>query len=43
MLDQGVYLVLSQFESMFTGYVHTDEYLDKTVKANYNALVAACK
>jgi hypothetical protein len=26
-----------------TGYVHTDADLDKTVKANYNALVAACK
>jgi len=26
---------------MFTSYVHSDEDLEKTVKANYNALVAA--
>jgi glutamate-1-semialdehyde 2,1-aminomutase len=43
MLDQGIYLAPSQFEAMFTSYVHTDADLDKTVKANYNALVAACK
>jgi len=28
---------------MFTSFVHTDEDLEKTVKANYNALVAATK
>jgi glutamate-1-semialdehyde 2,1-aminomutase len=41
MLDQGIYLAPSQFEAMFTSYVHSDEDLEKTVKANYNALVAA--
>jgi glutamate-1-semialdehyde 2,1-aminomutase len=43
MFDQGIYLAPSQFEAMFTSYVHTDADLDKTVKANHNALVAACK
>lgn len=43
MLDQGIYLAPSQFEAMFTSFVHTDEDLEKTVKANYNALVAAHK
>ena len=43
MLDQGIYLAPLQFEAMFTNFVHADEDLDKTVKANYNALVAACK
>jgi len=28
---------------MFTSFVHTDEDLEKAVKANYSALVAATK
>jgi len=28
---------------MFTSFVHTDEDLEKTIKANYNALVASGK
>ncbi|HHE32656.1 MAG TPA: hypothetical protein ENL07_08590 [Chlorobaculum parvum] len=35
--------ITSQFETMFTSFVHTDEDLEKTVKTNYNALVAATK
>ena len=41
MLDQGVYLAPSQFEAMFTSTAHSDEDLDKTIKANYVALQAA--
>ena len=41
MLDQGVYLAPSQFEAMFTSTVHSDEDLEKTIKANYAALQAA--
>ena len=43
MLDQGIYLAPSQFEAMFTSFVHTDADLEKTIKANYNALVASGK
>jgi len=43
MLDQGIYLAPSQFEAMFTSTAHTDEDLEKTIKANYNALIAATK
>jgi glutamate-1-semialdehyde 2,1-aminomutase len=41
MLDQGIYLAPSQFEAMFISFMHTDEDLEKTIKANYNALVAS--
>ena len=41
MLNQGVYLAPSQFEAMFTSTAHSDEDLDKTIKANYVALQAA--
>ncbi len=43
MLDQGIYLAPSQFEAMFTSFVHTDADLEKTIEANYNALVASGK
>lgn len=43
MLAQGIYLAPSQFEAMFTSVVHTEEDSEKTIKANYNALVAATK
>ena len=38
MLEQGIYLPPSQFESNFISTAHTDELLDKTIEANYNAL-----
>ena len=41
MLDQGIYLAPSQFEAMFTSTAHSDEDLEKTIKANYTALQAA--
>nr|Q3AP59.1 RecName: Full=Glutamate-1-semialdehyde 2,1-aminomutase; Short=GSA; AltName: Full=Glutamate-1-semialdehyde aminotransferase; Short=GSA-AT [Chlorobium chlorochromatii CaD3] len=41
LLDQGIYTAPSQFEAMFISSVMTDEDLDKTIKANYNALVAS--
>jgi glutamate-1-semialdehyde 2,1-aminomutase len=43
MLDQGIYLAPSQFEAMFISFMHTDADLEKTIKANYNALVASGK
>src|SRR6185312_14527576 len=33
MLDAGVYLAPSQFESAFVGIAHTDEIVDKTIEA----------
>jgi glutamate-1-semialdehyde 2,1-aminomutase len=38
MLDEGVYLAPSQFESGFISLAHTDELLDKTVEAARRAL-----
>ena len=43
MLDQGIYLAPSQFEAMFISSMHTDADLEKTIKANYNALVESGK
>lgn len=43
MLEQGIYLAPSQFEAMFTSTMHTDQDLEKTITANFNALKAACK
>ncbi|MBV5304997.1 MAG: aminotransferase class III-fold pyridoxal phosphate-dependent enzyme, partial [Chlorobium sp.] len=43
LLDQGIYTAPSQFEAMFISAVHTDEDLEKTIKANYNALVVSEK
>ena len=33
MLEQGVYLAPSQFEAGFTGLMHTDEDIEKTLAA----------
>ncbi|MDH4129838.1 MAG: glutamate-1-semialdehyde 2,1-aminomutase [Spirochaetota bacterium] len=38
MLDQGIYLAPSQFEAGFMSLAHSDDDIEKTVKANYNAL-----
>ncbi len=38
MLEKGIYLAPSQFEAMFISTAHTTEDLDKTIKANYDAL-----
>ncbi len=38
MLKNGVYLAPAQFEAMFISTVHTQEDLDKTIKAHYNSL-----
>ncbi len=38
MLREGIYLAPSQFESSFVSYAHTDDDIEKTIKANYNAL-----
>jgi glutamate-1-semialdehyde 2,1-aminomutase len=38
MLDQGVYLAPSQFETAFVSAAHSDEDIDKTLAAAWNAL-----
>ncbi|MBF8983583.1 glutamate-1-semialdehyde 2,1-aminomutase [Lutibacter sp. B2] len=38
MLKQGIYLAPSQFEAAFISIKHTDEDIEKTINANYNAL-----
>ena len=38
MLDKGVYLPPSQFETFFLSTAHTEEDIEQTVKANYEAL-----
>lgn len=38
MLKQGIYLAPSQFEASFISAAHTMEDIEKTIKANYNAL-----
>lgn len=38
MLKQGIYLAPSQFEASFISATHTMEDIEKTIKANYNAL-----
>ncbi|MTI54404.1 glutamate-1-semialdehyde 2,1-aminomutase [Geosporobacter ferrireducens] len=38
MLKEGIYLSPSQFESLFISYTHTDEDIEKTIKANYHAM-----
>lgn len=40
MLEQGIYLGCSQFEAAFMSLAHTDEDIEKTIEANYNALKA---
>ncbi|WP_245527689.1 glutamate-1-semialdehyde 2,1-aminomutase [Chloroherpeton thalassium] len=41
MLESGIYLACSQFEAMFISTMHTEEDLQKTIEANYNALKLA--
>ncbi len=38
MLNRGIYLAPAQFEAAFISTAHTNEDLDKTIKANYEAL-----
>lgn len=38
MLDQGIMLPPAQFECMFMGTAHSDKDIEKTIKANYEAL-----
>jgi len=40
MLEQGIYLGCSQFEAAFMSLAHTEEDIQKTIEANYNALKA---
>jgi glutamate-1-semialdehyde 2,1-aminomutase len=40
MLDNGVYLAPSQYEAMFVGLSHTDEQIEKTIKAGERAMQA---
>jgi glutamate-1-semialdehyde 2,1-aminomutase len=41
MLEQGIYLAPSQFEAGFVSMAHSDADIEKTVRANRNALAAA--
>ena len=41
MLEQGIYLPPSQFEAFFISAAHTPEDIDKTIKANLQALQEA--
>ena len=38
MLKKGVFIAPAQFEAAFMSIAHTDEDIDKTIKANYEAL-----
>jgi glutamate-1-semialdehyde 2,1-aminomutase len=38
LLEQGVYIAPSQFEAGFMSAAHTDEDIDKTIEASFNAL-----
>jgi len=38
MLDNGIYLPPSQFEAFFISTAHTEEDIDRTIVANFNAL-----
>ena len=38
MLEQGIYLPPSQFEAFFLSAAHTEEDIEQTIKANYEAL-----
>lgn len=40
MLKQGILLPPAQFEGMFMSYAHTEEDIEKTIKANFKALKA---
>jgi len=41
MLENGIYLACSQFEAMFVSTMHTEDDLQKTIEANYEALKVA--
>jgi len=43
LLDQGVYVAPSAYEAMFVSLAHSDQDLDKTVQAVYNACVKASR
>ncbi len=43
MLNRGVYLAPSQFEAAFVSLAHSDADIDKTIKANYEALKACIR
>lgn len=43
MLDRGIMLPPAQFECMFLSTAHTDEDIENTIKANYEALLAIKK
>lgn len=43
MLERGIYLAPSQYEAMFISIKHSEADLEKTVKANYEALELAYK
>ena len=38
MLKKGIALAPAQFEAMFVSSVHTDEDIEKTIKAHYESL-----
>ena len=40
MLHRGIYLAPSQFEAAFVSLAHSDDDIEATVKANYEALKA---
>lgn len=40
MLDRGITLAPAQFEAMFVSSAHTDEDIEKTIKAHYESLKA---
>lgn len=42
MLQRGVYLAPSQFEGAFVSLAHTDNDIELTIKANYEALKVVC-
>ena len=41
MLDQGIYLAPAQFETALVSLAHTDEDIERTVEASFNAFKAA--
>ncbi|MBQ3863158.1 MAG: aspartate aminotransferase family protein, partial [Schwartzia sp.] len=43
MLEQGIYLAPSQFETIFMSGAHTDEDLDKTLAAAEKAMAAVAE
>ena len=43
LLDQGVYVAPSAYEAMFVSLAHSDQDIDKTVQAVYNACVKASR